>query len=243
VTGGKVNITATDRPLDPNNGTSGRIFIDKTAKIDVSGVKNVKVAMERNVADISVQSFELRNSPDQLNGVLKGADVKVDLRDKTTIIDTKGALDRVKRDINERLTAGGKINLKASGDVIVNTGANLDISGGSVNYQDGYIKTTKLIADNGRILDISAANPTQHYTGIFGIIKEHNQKFGTTKQWDVSGKGQFEKGYVEGKSSGEVNIATPKLAAHLLLIWRCFVHRKMCVFKTQKSNWIFQMNL
>jgi filamentous hemagglutinin family protein len=212
VTGGNVNITATNTPLDAKQGTSGRIFIDKTAKIDVSGVKNVKVAMERNVANISVQSFELRNSPEQLTGVLKGANVKVDLRDKTTIIDTAGASARVKRDINERLTAGGKINLTASGDVIANTGANLDISGGSVSYQDGYIKTTKLIADNARILDISAANPNEHYTGIFGIIKEHNQKFGTTEQWDVAGKGQFEKGYVEGKSAGAINIATPKLA-------------------------------
>ena len=211
---GKVNITATNNLVNSTQGTTGRIYMDKTALIDVSGYKGVNVAMERNVAQISAQSFELRNSPKQIGGVLQGQTVQVDIRNNTPIVDISGAVARIQRGVEERLSSGGQINLSSSGDVIINDNAKINISGGSVNYQDGFINTTKLVNDYGKIVDISAADPNQHYSSIFGVVTEEHKKWGITTIWDLLGlfgQGQFQQGYVEGKSAGAITIQTPLL--------------------------------
>ncbi len=212
--GGKVNITATDNLADYKQGSKGRIYIEKDALIDVSGTKGVIAPMERNVADISVQSYELRDAPLQKTGVLKGQTVRVDLRKDTKIADTSGALARIERGIGERLGKGGAIDLQSSGDVIIKDGAKINISGGTVNYQDGYINTTKLLTDYGRIVDISDADPNDHYTAIFGVVTENHQKWGVKTVWNLfdQGLGQFERGYVEGLSAGSFNITAPQVS-------------------------------
>ncbi len=214
--GGNVNITATENPADTTQSTkgSGRIFVDNGATIDVSGYKGIEVPMSRNVADISVQSYELRNSPLQLNGPLKGQTVQVDLRQNTTIVDTSGAVARIQRGVYERLSAGGQINLTSSGDVIINNGANMNISGGSVNYQAGYINTTKLLTEYNRIVDISVADPNVYYSAIFGVVTENHQTWGVTTVWDLLDQfsaGQYQQAYTEGKPAGAVNIKSPLL--------------------------------
>ncbi|TAK65339.1 filamentous haemagglutinin family protein [Methylobacter sp.] len=211
---GRVDITATDNLGSPTQGTSGRIYMEKDALIDVSGYKGVIVPMERNVGEISVQSYELRDAPLQKTGVLKGETIRVDLRKDTKIVDTSGALARIKQGIDERLGEGGEINLTSSGDVIINDGAKIDISGGSVDYQDGYISTTKLLTDYNRIVDISDADPNEHYMAIFGVIKEVHRKWGIERVWDIQnqfGLGQFEQGYRQGNAAGSINIHSPNL--------------------------------
>ena len=211
-TSGNVNFQATNNLVDPLfSGTQGRIVLEKNSLIDVSGSKNVTVAMERNVADVSVQSFNLRDAPNQRGGVLQGKTIKVDVRNLPTIVDASSAKDAIKRDINERLGSGGTINLKSSGDVIVNTGAVSDISGGGVVYKSGYIKTTGLIdAVTGQVVDISSANPNKYYSGMHGIITEAHSKWGVTKSWGtLSEPSRYESGYTEGKAGGALNIQSP----------------------------------
>ena len=213
--GGKINMTATDNLIDPVQGVKGRIILDQGARIDVSGTKNVAAAIDRNVVDLPVQTYELRDSPLQKGGVLQGQTVRVDLRNDTKIVDTSGAEARFERGIDERLGAGGEINLTSSGDVIVNPGAVVDISGGSIDYQDGYISTTKLLTDYGKIVDISAADPNEHYVSVFGVAKEVHQKWGVTEVFDAQaqfGQGRFEQGYSQGLAAGTLNIAAPKLS-------------------------------
>lgn len=215
VPGGKVVITATDNPADYKQGSKGRIYVDTGALIDVSGTKGVIAPMERNVAEISVQSYELRDAPLQKTGILKGETILVDLRKGAKIVDTSGAEARVTRSIGERLGTGGEINLQSSGDVVINDGAKIDISGGTVNYQDGYIKTTKLMTDYGRIVDISAADPDEHYIGIYGTVTEDHAKWGVTNVWNLFGEnglGQFERGYVQGMNAGHLNITAPRVS-------------------------------
>lgn len=209
-TSGKVSFAATDNPMLPGLGSKGRILLDKGSRIDVSGAKDVKVAMERNVADISVQSFNLRDAPYQRGGILQGATVKVDIRKNTKILDASGGGAKIKRGIDERMAQGGEIDLVSSGDVIVNSGAVTDISGGSLSYQDGYINTSKLVDRNGRIVDISDADPNEHYVSIFGQIKENHDKWAMSKTWNIlTGLGTFEKGYTEGKAAGSLNVQSP----------------------------------
>lgn len=213
--GAKVNITATDNLLDPLQGTKGRIILDKDASIDVSGTKNVAAPIDRNVVDVAVQTYELRDSPLQKGGVLQGQTVRVDLRENTEIVDTSGAKARFERSIDERLGTGGEINLTSSSDVIINNGAGVNISGGSIDYQDGYISTTKLLTDYGKIVDISDADPNEHYASVYGVVNEVHQKWGVTEVWDARaqfGQGRFEQGYTQGLAAGSLNIVAPKLS-------------------------------
>lgn len=225
--GGNINVIATNDldtiqldgtvilPVNPAESPSpGRIIMDKGARINVSGTKHVSAAMERNVAEVSVQSFELRDSPLQKNGVLQGEKVLIDTRKNTKIIDTGGAAARIERSLKERLGKGGEINLISGGDVIVNNGAKINISGGSVDYRGGIINTTKLLTDYGRIVDISDADPSEHYVSIFGLVREDHAKWGVTNEWNILaqlGSGRFEHGYTEGQRAGALNIQTPQL--------------------------------
>ncbi len=215
--GGQVNVTATNELLDPIQGTKGRIFVDKDATINVAGIKHIDVPIERNVVDVPVQTYELRDSPLQKDGVLKGSTIKVDVRKDTEIVDVSGAKARFERTIDERLGEGGEINFISSGDVIVNKDAILDISGGSIDYQDGYINTTKLLTDYGSLVDISDADPNQHFAAVYGVVNEVHTKWGpeVTKVWNTKGQfgeGVFEKGYTEGLAAGAINLVTPTIA-------------------------------
>ncbi|MDO9104717.1 MAG: filamentous hemagglutinin family protein [Methylovulum sp.] len=207
--GARVDAVATNKLDDAIQGNSGRIILENGARIDVSGTKHIAADIDRNVAELNIQTFELRDSPLQKGGVLQGQTVRVDLRKTTDIVDTSGAQARFERSIDERLGTGGVVNLTSSGDVVINNEAVVDISGGSIDYQDGYISTTKLLTDYGKIVDISDADPNEHYAAVFGVVKEVHEKWGVTTVWDTQaqfGQGRFEQGYTQGLAAGALNI-------------------------------------
>ena len=197
---GQVNVTAIDNPTDNTQKGDARIYLDAGSKVDVSGVKDVSLPMERNVVQVELRKNELRDSPLQRDGILYGKTVAVDVRVATLtkdnsgnltsatvpIADVKGAVDRIARDIDERSTSGGKITLKSSGDVVTQAQSTLDFSGGSIQYQDGNITTTQLTS-NGQVFPIEKADPNFHYDGI------------TTNSYAALG-------YVEGKQGGSLSI-------------------------------------
>ncbi len=190
--GANLKITATDSPNNPLLGNSGRITMEKGSVIDVSGIRGVNVSMERNVVEVDVKSFELRDSPFQRNSVLNGQKVDVDIRKDTAIVDTSGARSRIKRTAFERMTEGGNIEMTASGKVDVQKGAVIDISGGSVDVASGKIKTTYLQNEVGKIVEISDANPDEKYVNLF------KQEYS-------------EVGYTIAKDAGILEIKTPDI--------------------------------
>lgn len=210
--GGKVQMTATESPANPvadnRAANSSRILIDSGAKIDVSGTDTTVKTMESNVIEVELRNYELKDAPLQKDGVLKGKTIKVDIREGTPLTDIQPTVDGIKRTVAERLSQGGQIELKSEGDAIVEQGAVLDISGGQISYLDGVIDTSKLISD-GRLVDISEADPLYSYDGIYGEVSQSSKKWGVTQTWAVNspmGHGRFEKGYVEGKDAGKLLI-------------------------------------
>ncbi len=59
-------------------------------------------------------------------------------------------------DENEQ-QVNSEINEFGNGDIIVSDSAEIDISGGGVLYDSGYLQTTKLLAPDRKIYDISDA--------------------------------------------------------------------------------------
>lgn len=216
---GQVSITATENPSNPglpNVKNDSKVVIAQGAKIDVSGIKNVSLAMERNVAEVELRSNELRDAPVQKNGPLFAKKVKVDIRKGTPIADITGALDRIARSVAERSTSGGSLAIASEGDALLAKGARIDLSGGSVRYRSGYVNTSILIGPDGRTaVDIGNADPNVRYSGL---IEPFTRTY-TGSNLAVSSKivgpaqgGKYESGYVEGKSAGTLDIRAAALA-------------------------------
>lgn len=221
---GIIDVKALDNLADASIKGSARIYLETGSTIDASGVKNVVLPMERNVVEVELRKNELRDAPLQRDGVLLGEKVSVDLRDATLvydpntgvltsatipIADIKGAVDRIARNIDERSTAGGSINLTSSGDVITQAGSKIDFSGGTVAYRDGYIETTKVVS-GGFVSDIAHADPNRPYDAILNQFTKFHPKWGITESWTISGMAlkHFERGYIEGKAGGNLTINT-----------------------------------
>jgi len=190
-----------------------RIDMAAGSKISVSGLTNISVPMEKNVVDVELRLNELRDSPLQRNGLLRNQTVQVDVRRGTPLADITSAVQRVGRTIAERSTTGGSISLSALGAVVINPGAEIDIAGGSVNFQGGYVKTTQLIS-NRRLVDISQADPSLLYEGVFtGLVTKTYAKWNQTRTWQIPipGRSHYEEGYIEGKAAGSLSIATEAL--------------------------------
>ena len=72
------------------------------------------------------------------------------------LIDANDYIDNVPTSMAERAVKAGSITMHAS-EVVINPGAQLDISGDRFRYLDGNIRTTRLLASNGMVYDIVSA--------------------------------------------------------------------------------------
>jgi filamentous hemagglutinin len=210
---GEVKVTATDSPDNPMANGTGRndsyVYMDAGSVIDVSGTDTSVLPMERNSVAVEVRSNELADSPLQRGGVLQGQTVYIDLRKGTDLVDYSGALATVEKSVTERLSAGGKIDIRSEGDFVQRDGAVLDISGGKVTYEDGFIKETRLISQ-GQIINISDADKFRTYDGLLGVNSKTHERWAVTEYFNSSSgfaSGRFVTGFEEGKAAGSVDIS------------------------------------
>ena len=178
-------------PRNKSEGTLGDIIIESGAVIDVSGVDGLQLSVADLIAPVDVESNELANVPAQQDGVLDGEVVFVDITRGSRVVDWTGALGTRLLSTQERSLEGGAINLISNGTVIVDEGAILDISGGSVDYQSGFVRTTRLRLADGRTVDISAASPTARYTSV--LLSDP----------------YFVEGFTEGFDAGSLRVLAP----------------------------------
>ncbi|QSA98565.1 filamentous haemagglutinin family protein [Methylococcus sp. EFPC2] len=210
---GTLNLVATQTPNNPLAGTSAangsRIMLESGSRIDASGSDNTTLPLSRNLVDVELRNYELRDSPIQKTGILHGKTLRVDVRTGTPLADISGATARIQRSVYERNATGGTVKLSSEGDVVVNPDARIDVSGGSVTYQAGYTDTTQLLS-NGRVYDIAEADPDRVYDAILGVVEKIYRRWGLTERWDFR-RSHYEPGYVQGYDAGGLNIAARNL--------------------------------
>jgi filamentous hemagglutinin len=229
--GGTVNITATGLldgdfsvtgglAFTPQPSAGARLLMGAGAIIDVAGAYDVEVPIERNFVEVEVRANELRDSPLQRDGILKGKKIWVDRRVSgvrengttwygTEVVDANSYIDNVATSIAERATKGGTVTIHA-GEVVMMPNALISIAGGSTRYLDGLAKTTKLLGADGRLYDIGSAPVDMPYVAIGGGFTRQNGR--TTETWSNPLKGaelRLEKGYVEGADAGALVIHAP----------------------------------
>ena len=223
---GTVTITAQGNPSNSDAtiaviaGNRSRVLVEAGARIDVSGT-DVTLDADRLTGTVQLFSDQLKNSPQQRDGVLRGQEVTVDLRRTgvfedgrtwvgTPLADVSGVLDTINRTVAERSVTGGKINLNSQGDVLVSAGSTLDVSGGTVTYNAGSVPTTKLLSQ-GKVYDIGDADPGRSYDGVVGALSLKSMKWGTSQSWSLPETYSYTPGYQEGRSAGSLTLNSSRM--------------------------------
>ncbi len=226
----KVSILAADMtviaPLLPSSGSTtynekpddgSRIYFDTGSLIDVSGVQNVPLAMERNSVAAELRGDEFADLPQLRDGPLRGKTIYVDRRvsgvnsDGTTWVGTRygnvsGWLGLLPYQAGELMSNGGSVRIESRGDVITRGGSQIIAVGGSLSYASGHIRTSKILWNN-HLYDISQATPDMVGAVLFdgGFTVDH-ARWGVTEVYNsiFSRQSHFERGYRQGQSGGQV---------------------------------------
>lgn len=198
--GGEVSFSAQGGQSFVAAGTAtegARIHLGRGARIDVSGLRGVTRAAADDVVEVDLRGEVLADSPLQRDPAygraLYGRRIWVDMRKGTPLGNVAGYRAGLTRAVAEKLATGGSVELKSEGDVLMHRGAAVDVTGGSVAYQDSVVPYSLLRYREGGAVEAAAAAPDRIYSGVLN---------GTRR----------ESGYVEGRDAGSVRVTGYRLA-------------------------------
>ncbi|MDP2030733.1 MAG: ESPR-type extended signal peptide-containing protein, partial [Thiobacillus sp.] len=228
VPSGEVNLIALDNPgqLDTTNdpfknvgqpvSAQARVRIASGAVIDVAGLENVQVSVARNSVAVELRGDELKDSPVNRAGPLRGETVYLDVNralanadaGQSTLI-ARDSLEsyqaKLERTVAERSTTGGTVTVKSQGAALLESGAVFNLSGGSVQYTAANVKTT-LLTTNGKSVDLADADAETRYDGIATRYVKDFGRWNVKKVFDLGQSYRTDSGYTEGKDAGVLNV-------------------------------------
>jgi filamentous hemagglutinin family protein len=176
----------------------GRIVVQAGAVLDASGQRDVALPMERHQGRLSLFQNELADSPLQRDGPLYRQELWFDMRNRPAVANVAGAYATIQRTAAELSAVGGTIALRADGAVVVDQGAKLDVSGGSLAYAAGSIRRS-LVKDGTGWITADRARADVKYEA-FGNSSER-QNAGTAI-WQTDAY----PGYVEPRDAGTLEV-------------------------------------
>ena len=157
-------------------GDGGRIYLAPGSSIDLSGSWVEKSASDA-VLSAQLNSLELRDEFLQKNSILSGETIYFLLHEGVSIGNISDHLDSRTLSVWEQSMEGGTLTLEAGqGDIIVDSNATIDISGGGIHYAGGYVQTTKLVSD-GVVYDISDAPETLVYDSLINYGENFSETY------------------------------------------------------------------
>ena len=209
---GQLTVNAASNPSTTvNYDPDAWIRVESGTQIDLSG-SDVTLPMSRNLVTVELRANELRDSPAQRNGALRGQTVVVDARIGTPLADVSGALAAVPKNIAERTSRGGTAVFNSAGDVAIAAGAHIDVSGGVTTFLEGPVATSQLIGADGKLYDIGDADPLRTYVGVLNpMYRRADQRWGYIDLIAAPGIHRVEPGYLAGSDAGTVQFAAPSI--------------------------------
>jgi filamentous hemagglutinin family protein len=214
VPGGRVTVgTVASSSVNPEGiYETGRFYLAPGARIDVSGLRDVEVAMSQNTIEAELRAAQLQDNPVLLGGVLRGKKVYFDARlGVTEVGNLAGYYDLVERDIAQLMTNGGTVKLFRD-EIITRQGSVIDLSGGSLRFLDGYVRSSVLTDPTGKRVRIENAQAGVPYLGIDGDFVAQHPRWGLSETFSSGLTGArvvFEKGYLQGGSAGTLEVGSP----------------------------------
>nr|WP_233285706.1 filamentous haemagglutinin family protein [Bradyrhizobium acaciae] len=212
------NPTAKINPVYARDA-GARVLVDAGSLIDVSGLQGIPVAASSDVVQVNVRANELRDSPLQRGGIFSSKNVWVNVHDLNPVasdrvytagglLEVSGWLGQVERPIDQRLTTGGSVIVYSTGDAILRPGASIDIAGGSLAHQAGYVPVTWLVGSDGRIYSANRAPADLTYTSIGVGFAVNHAHWGVTEFYanPLIPTQQYQPAYLEGRAAGALSV-------------------------------------
>ncbi len=201
--------------VQPGYNANARIRIDAGTTIDLAG-SDAELPMAANLLTVQLRSNEFADDPTQRNGALRGDTVTIDMRADggagTPIADVSAAIAAVGKNIAQRTETGGTATFLSEGDVVMNPGSTINVSGGATTYLGGTIQTTALVGANGQLYDIGSANPLLAYQGVVNpTFTQTSDKWGVQEVIPTPSLSRYESTYEQGAPAGAIQFAAPNL--------------------------------
>ncbi|WP_087725199.1 filamentous haemagglutinin family protein [Pandoraea sp. PE-S2T-3] len=220
-TGGQIAVSATNRS-----------FVGSGAQLDVSGAVGVSLSMDSNNVKVNVQGNEQRDAPgNRDNTALNNANVYIDRRRLIYVpasvggyanqrwytggglLEVGGYLSNVAHGIGEWAAQGGTVTLGGT-EVVTQTGASINLSGGSLNVQTGYLNQSWLKGSDGQIYNVNTAPANLIYTGVYTGFSVEHPRWGTTATESyanplIAPQRVLQNGYTVGRDAGRLTISAP----------------------------------
>ncbi|MDN2701188.1 filamentous hemagglutinin family protein [Janthinobacterium sp. SUN100] len=219
-TGGQIVINAAQRSL-----------VRERARIDVSGAVGVNLAMESNNVKVNVQGNEQRDAPVNRDGkTLNSNDMWIDRRSLVFVpkgtngyaterwytagglLEVGGYLGTAGHTVGEWMAQGGTVSFGGN-DVVTQAGSSINLSGGTVNVQSGFINQTWLKGTDGRLYEVNKAPGDQRYTGVYKGYEDKHERWGekaTGYYYNplIGQQRRLESGYTVGRDAGVLVVGT-----------------------------------
>ncbi|WP_186332161.1 filamentous haemagglutinin family protein [Bordetella genomosp. 13] len=224
-TGGQIAVTA-----------GARALVRQGATLDVSGAVGVRVAMESNNLSVNIQGNEQRDAPvNRDDGALNSNDVWVDRRDLVFVkgdynadtnpngtpdrwytagglLEVSGYVANAEHTAGEWMAQGGTVRF-AGKEVVTQAGSRINLSGGTLDVQPGYINMSWLRGADGRLYNVSTAPGDILYTGIYNGYEATSARWGekATRRFYsplIGPRQRYEAGYTVGRDAGSLVVAT-----------------------------------
>lgn len=217
--------SSTSPPTYQFTRQNGRIDLDSGARIDVSGLRNVQSSVGSNIVEAQLRGSELADFPLQRDGALRGSSIYIDITQTgvydgrtwigSPVADVSGYVNLVQRNVAELSATGGTVSLTAGDAVVLRDGSLIDVSGGTIDYAGGFVKTTRVVAQ-GNVYDISQATPDIEYQGIYGgkstfVNGKWSIKESYTHALAPTGL-RYQEGFIQGGNGGKLLIAAASMA-------------------------------
>jgi filamentous hemagglutinin family protein len=212
------------------SNAQGRSLVADHAQLDVAGAVGVTVAMESNNVKVNVQGNELRDSPQNRDsGKLFNNDVWIDRRQLVRVakgtagyesdrwyianglLEVGGYLSNQGHGIGEWAAQGGTV-LLGGNEVITQAGSRVNVSGGTLDVQTGYVYQTWLKGSDGRLYSLDKAPAGLTFDGVYKGYEHDHARWKVTETFYnplIAPQKKLENGYTVGRDAGSLIVSAP----------------------------------
>ena len=231
-----------------------RTFVGEGAVLDVSGVRGVAMDMESNSLMVNLQPYEMRDSGQNREvEALKHNNIWIDVRDLVLLpsgtgghdgdryytegglVEVGGHLGNVPHKIGEWAANAGSITFASGhgslpstpadvGELIIQKGAILDISGGSLDYAAGLVRSTLFMGSDGKLYASGEAPAGVKLIAVGNAHVRKHERWGEaytetyTNPFSRVHVARWEEGYTVGRDAGTLSLSVPTLLMEGTLI-------------------------
>jgi filamentous hemagglutinin family protein len=221
---GRVELSAVDSPAAARlpgtpASTDAWVHVASGARIDVAGLRGVQLQAGRSMLPVELRGDELKDSPVNRHGPLRGRTVYMDIEraleraeaGESTLVaadSLRAYAQRIERSIAERSTRGGSVDIASEGSAVVEHGVTIDLSGGSLDFQQAVVRSDVLSAQ-GRLVGVAEARADVPYDAIVSQYIVEHARWNRREVIVLPSGWQHVQGYVEGRDAGSLSVSGP----------------------------------